>query len=225
MKYEMHVQDENLYEAIELAKKLGWEGICITTKWKHDLTPPKIKKKGIDVAIGVEIEAKPHEIRKILPNIRKSFEIIMVRGGDLEVNREAVENPLVDVLLSPWGPRNSLRDDSGFNHIMAKLANKNNVAIEFNFSDLMYSYKKTRIRLLSHISKAAKLVNKYNAPFIISSGARDAWDLKSPSELISLGKTLGLTNNKIKKSISDKIVKENRKRLSGSWIMPGVELE
>ena len=73
--------------------------------------------------------------------------------------------------------------------------------------------------------ETAKLVKKFRAPFVLTSGAMSEWDLRSPSEFYSFGKVLGFDPSGIRTNLSDKIVEENRKRLGDKWIMPGVEVE
>jgi ribonuclease P/MRP protein subunit RPP1 len=228
--YDLHISpNENLEKTFELAKKLGWSGIGLIFDYKgeEDLENIKnsvksLKSEGIDLVFGVKIKtSKPFYVRKIASSIRKKVELILVQGGDLEVNRAALETPEVDILTNPgFG-----REDSGFNYVLANLAAKNNVAIEFGFRDLLYSYKKTRAGIFSNLIENAKLVRKYKAPFVITSDALSFWDLRSPSEFISFGKLLGFQPSEIKTAISDKIVKDNRKRSGGCWVRPGVEIE
>ena len=58
-------------------------------------------------------------------------------GGSDTVNRKAVENPKVDILISPERSRNKdfmKSRNSGLNQVLAKLAHKNKVAIGFDFN-------------------------------------------------------------------------------------------
>ncbi len=71
----------------------------------------------------------------------------------------------------------------------------------------------------------ANLVRKFRTPFVLTSGALDPWDLRSPSELISFGNVLGFNPKDVKLSLTERIIRENRKRLGKKWVMPGVELE
>lgn len=224
--YDCHVHFEDLKKTVGMARKLGWSGLVLVTNWTNEKDLEKFKKsikkpKGFDLAIGVEIKDKPNRIKELARKLRKKAELILVHGGDLEVNRAAVETPEVDILLHPEFER----QDSGLDHVMVKLAKKNNVAIEFGFSDILHSYKKTRSSVIQKLTKNARLVKKYKAPFVLTSGAFSEWGLRSPSELISFGRVLGLKDPEIKGAMSNNIIKENRKRLSGKWIMPGVEVE
>ncbi|MBU0530583.1 MAG: hypothetical protein KKC05_02820 [Nanoarchaeota archaeon] len=221
MYYDNHVRFEGFEEAIKIAKTLGWSGVVLIHKWDSVLKP----RNGKGIISGAEISGNPDYVRRTAQKIRSKFDVICVRGGDLLVNREAVENPLVDMLIQPWGdPIAGLRNDPGLNYVMIKLAKKNNVFIDFSLNDLIKSHKRTRVKLFSHMTKAAKLVRKYHAPFTLSSGALSRWDMRAPSDLKSFGKVLGFEDAEIKKAMSDVIVKENKKRISSRWIQPGIEL-
>ena len=228
--YDNHTRTENIGETIKTSKQLGFSGICLATNWTNPSDLQNFKKqvqefkitdaKEIDIAVGVEIKDKPNKIPELVNKIRKEADVILVHGGDLEVNRVSAETPEIDILLhSELG-----REDSGIDHTMARLAKKNNVSIEFSLSDLIQSSKVSRAKLLHSLMENAKLVRKYKAPFVLTSGAFDAPGLRSPSELLSFGRVLGFQDPEIKKSLSDHLVKENRKRLSGKWVMPGVEV-
>lgn len=216
----------SLEEALEASRRLGWKGFCLVVPWKGRGELEKIRKgiksvEGLDVSLGVEIEVKrTSQVTKLARDVRKYCDVVIVRGGELEVNRAAVETPEVDMLVSPSNNLNP-----GFNHIMARLCKKNNVSVCFAFHELLYSYKRSRSGVMSHFLEIAKLLRKYRAPFVIASGALSGWDMRSPSELISLGRVLGFQDREIKSSLSDRIIRENRKRLSGKFIMPGVEIE
>lgn len=228
--YDLHTGSGNLKETLRLARELGWSGLGLIIPYDRDFSKnlDALKKEiqalkpKLDIALGAEIPGeKPGKIRKTAKELRKKMELIVVSGGDLEANRRALETPEVDILSHPSLGRN----DPGLDHVMAKLGKRNDVAIEFNFNEILYAYKKRRSQILQNLLKAAKLVKKYNAPFTISSGAKGPWDLRSPSELIALGRVLGLPNPEIKHSLSEGILQENRKRLGKKWVMPGVEVE
>lgn len=216
MNYDNHVRVVD----IKLARDLGFSGMVLIQKWKTGL---KLENKK-NIISGVELSGTD-DIRKISHKIRKKVDIIAVRGGDLEVNRSALENPLIDILIQPWGdPITGLRNDPGVDHVTVKIAKKNNVHIDFSFTDLIKSHKRTRIKLFSNMLKTAKLIKKYKAPFIISSGALSRWGMRSVSDLKSFGRLLGFEDTQIRKAISDDMVKENKKRRSSKWIQPGVEI-
>jgi len=148
---------------------------------------------------------------------------LLVKGGDLGLNRKSVETPEVDILLHPEFERR----DSGFNHIMAKLAKENNVAIEVNFREILLSSKNTRSHIIHNISENVKLCKKFHVPIIICSGAVSHLQMKDPKVLISMGTLLGLELKEAKISVSEipeNIIKIIKDRQSSKWISPGVKV-
>jgi ribonuclease P/MRP protein subunit RPP1 len=230
MKYDLCMMlegPEEIKRSIDLSGRLGWNGAGLLTRPENfEQMKKQIKKLKIpehfDVVAGLVIEAKkPARIRRAVTKMRKQTELLVVLGGDTEINRAAVETAGVDILLNPWFKR----QDPGINHITARFAAENNVAIGFGFSRLLHSYGRSRATLLSNMVKAAEFVRKYKAPFTLTSGALSKWDLISPSDMASLGRVLGFSDPEIKKAISDDIVKRNREKLSGKWLQPGVKVE
>ena len=221
--YDMHINSEEAEKTAEMAKKLGWDGLVFIRKWngngkKIESISEQIKKiKSLDASFGVFIETtNANDMQKIIRSIRKNVPIIIVKTYDLNFNRTVLETPEIDVLSG---------SDIKLNHVMAELASKNNIAIEFNFHDIITSYKKSREHIFINMIENAKFIKKYRSPFIITSGAMNQWDIRSPFDIFSFGRLLGFKDPEIKKAMSDFIVKENRKRLSGKWIAPGIELE
>ena len=220
MFYDMHVQVTDAQKAAEMARRLGLKGIAVAVPWDSRAAIQK-RTFPVDVSFGVELSGKPNEIQRLAKSVRRQYELIFVKGGNEEVNRAALETPEVDMLLHP-NLENGL---CGINHILARLGAKNNVAICFDMREIVQAYKKTRSQLLTGYMETARFVRKYKCPFVLSSGAMGEWDMRAASELIAFGKFLGFQEDQCKKAISEQILKENRKRLGGKWIIPGVEIE
>jgi len=232
--YDMHVHSafsggESTIEQIATrAKELGYSGICFSEYYESKSQIDKLKteiekvskKVGIDVLLG--FEARDTSELKKLCNIRKMYDILLARGGDLKMNRVAVETAEVDILTHP----EHKRYDCGMNHVMAKLAKKNGIAIEINFREILNSTKKSRSVVMSNMMNNVRLANKYKMPVITCSGAVTHWEMKDPMVLSAISILFGLSEKEGKKSVSEvpmEIIKESEKRSSGKWIMPGVE--
>jgi len=219
----------SLEQLASTAKSLGYKGICFAEYYKNDEQIKKLnaetekvrQKVGIEIFLG--FEARNLKELSILKERRKRFDILLARGGDLRLNREAVETPEVDILTHPEFER----QDCGMNHILMKAASKNNVAIEINFREVLVSSKKTRSMILRHMTQNIKLAKKFKAPIIACSGALSHWDIVDPQCLISFVSLLGLELNEAKNTISkvpEKIIKQIKERKSENWVLPGVKI-
>jgi ribonuclease P/MRP protein subunit RPP1 len=233
--FDMHVHSafsggiSSLEELASTAKILGYRGICFVayplSKKEEEILKAEIervrKEFGIEIYLG--FEARNVKELKMLAKRRKEFDVLLARGGDLKLNRVACETPEVDILTHPEFGRN----DCGFNHVLARLAAENNVAIELNFREILVSSKASRAKVLSHIQKNLMLAKKFNAPIIICSGAISHFEMRDPYCLISMATQLGLELKEAKNAITkvpQKIIEEIRKRRDEKWIMPGVEI-
>ncbi|MEM5882619.1 MAG: RNase P subunit p30 family protein [Candidatus Aenigmatarchaeota archaeon] len=221
--------ESTLEELASMAKRLGYSGFCFTTypleKREEEILKTEIEriKKEFGIEIFLGFEARNLKELKILVKRRRDFDVLLVRGGDLELNRKACETPEVDVLTHP----ELGRQDSGLNHVLAKLAAKNFTTIEINFREIMFTTKKTRCLVLRNVQQNVKLAKKYKAPLIICSGAINHFEMRDPYSLISLGCELGLELKEAKQAISkvpQEIIKKIKERKSENWIMPGVKV-
>lgn len=127
-----------------------------------------VQDKKIEKKLGIETE------------LVKDKNIVL--GGDLKVNREAVENPKVDILLSP--ENNKKRDflffrNSGLNQVLCKLAAKNKVTIGFNFSSILNSSGNERAKILGRMRQNYKFCKKYKVKMVFSTFAKKKYELRS----------------------------------------------
>lgn len=217
----MHIDiKENLEEVIKLAKKLEYQGILIACEEQEIKNIEKLKnfakENEIDLVIGLIIKPKSkEELKRFLNEFRKSVEIICVAGGIYEVNRAACEDSRVDILYHPELGRN----DSGLDHICVKAASENNVAIEINFNEILRA--KNRPKILTFMRRNVKLCKKYGANIIITSGAKNIWEMRAPRELASIGYVLGMDLKAAIDAVStipESIIRTNREKLSGRLI-------
>ena len=234
--YDMHVHstfsegESTVLQFAEQAKALGYAGICFSEFYEGRAHIEKLKaeiakaqqKTGIEILLGIEA-GNTKELRR-LADMRPMFDILLVHGGDLQLNRVAVETKEADILTHPERGRY----DSGLNHVMAKLAKQNHVAIEINFNEILNSTKKTRSCVMANMHDNIELAKKYKMPIIVCSGAKSHWDMRDPLVLASMAERLGMPLKKAKEAVSktpEAIVKELKNRKSDKWVMPGVKIK
>ena len=124
-------------------------------------------------------------------NLHSDLNIIFSSNDD-ELNRKILEKEKIDILLlNQSGRKDFLKQrNSGFNHVLAKMAKKNNVSIGINFDEIVNSHGINKSKIFGRIRQNIKICNKnkLKMKFIIqnSENQRDIYDLKS------LGAVLGM---------------------------------
>lgn len=205
-----------------MAKRLGMTGIGLVTYYP-DL-PDHVGYEGIDVVRAVMIKAThAQELTKAAQRCRSAVDLVLVHGGDYDVNRAACENPLVDILCHPELGRH----DSGIDHICAKAAADNNVAVEINFREILELNKKQRAYALSSMRRNVALCRQFRAPLITASGAVNKWGMRAGRELAAIAHMLGLDLRAAIDTVSvvpGRMITANRAKLAGTTI-EGMEIE
>ncbi len=219
--------DKNLILAMQ-ASAYGWEHINFSYNqiefdnaltFKNDLKNEL--KDVIDIDYTLIIESNnSSEIRKIARKYRNKSSCISVLGGNLKVNRACVENIQIDVLSKPYFKRY----DSGLNHILAREAKDNNVAIELVFNDILKSYLSHRSKVLSNFRDIYKLYRKYEFPLILSSGAESILDIRTVKDFKAVFTQTGLTFPEVESSFktAEDIIEFNKDRKN--MILSGVRV-
>jgi len=127
---------------------------------------------------------------------KNAGEKIIFSSDNEETNRKVLEKEDIDVLLlNQAGKKDSQKQrNSGFNHIMAKLAKKKNIVIGINLDEIIKSSEKEKAVILARVIQNIRICNKnkLKMKFIYKNQKRNLYDLKS------LGLILGMPTNMIK---------------------------
>ncbi len=193
----------NLNLAME-ASKYGWEHINFSYNQNDFKDALDIKRELSDNLDGIinfdyTLEIKSNnvnEIKKTARKFRNKSSCISVVGGNLKINRATVETIQIDVLSRPY----LRRFDGGINHVLAKEAVKNNVAVELCFKDVLRSYLSHRSKVISNFKDIYTLYRKYDFPLILSTRAESVFDIRTTHDFIAFFKQTGLTASEIDKS-------------------------
>lgn len=219
--------NNNLKIAVE-ASNYGWKHINFSytpeeftnaLSFKDDLTGELKDYINIDYTLNIESD-NISEIRKAIRKFRNKSSCISVTGGNLKVNRDCLENPQLDVLSRPYFKRY----DSGINHILARSAKENNVAVELVFHDILTSYLSGRSKILANFRAIYNLHRKYGFPLILSSGSESVFDIKSLQDFKAVFTQTGLSIFEIDNSFktAGDILEFNRNRKNN--ILKGVRV-
>jgi len=126
----------------------------------------------------------------------------IIFGGKDSVNRKAVEDKSVDILMSP--ERNRSHDfmksrNSGLNQVLCRLAHNNNIAIGFDFNHLLNAKESERPNILGRMKLNVKLCNKYNVKMYICNSIKNKNEIKGNLDLEVFGRVLGMRKVVVKK--------------------------
>jgi ribonuclease P/MRP protein subunit RPP1 len=213
-------------EFVNIAKRLGFKGIAITNSsniidsdYFNNINSNQLKD--FEIFKGIEIvTTNQTKLNELVKTYRKSVDILLVRGGDENINRKALENPIVDVLThAPTLKHN------GLNHILAKSAHDNDVAIEFNLDAIIQQRGGKRVHAISYFRKNLQLARKYGVKTILTSNASSIYDMRAPREMIALAKLFGMSKEEGIEALSAtplNIIEKNRK--GSNIIQKGVEI-
>lgn len=209
--------ENNLNLAIE-ASKYGWEHINFSYNQDEFKDALNLKDDMFDqlddiIRFDYTLEIKSNnvsDIRKISRKFRNKASCISVIGGDLKVNRAVLENIQIDVLSRPY----LRRYDSGLNHVLAKEAVRNNVAVELCFNDVLKTYLAPRSKIISNFKDVYTLYRKFDFPLILSSRAESVFDIRTTHDFISFFRQTGLSDEDIQKSFenAENILEVNKNR-------------
>lgn len=205
----------------ELARHFGYSGIALTNHSNSEGNYQASICDDFEVFKGIELVASnPSKLHGLIGKYRKKVDVLIVHGGSESINRAAVENSNVDILAHPQTPK-----DSGLNHVLAKSASVNNVAIEFNLDALIKSRGGRRVHSISHFRKNLAIARKYDVSMILTSNAHSYFDLRAPGEMIALACLFGMTKEEAISALSEtpaEIISRNRP--SAGFVQDGVEV-
>ena len=229
MFFDLNIKGNTLENNLKLAKeasKYGWDHINFSYNQDDFLNGLNFrdelesKLNGI-ISFDYTLEINStniNDIRKYVNKFRNKTACISVIGGDLKVNRAVVENIKIDILSRPYLGRNN----HCLNHVLAREAVKNNVAIELCFKDILKSYLSYRAKNISKFKDIYTLYRKFDFPLILSSRAESIFDIKTTQDFTAFFTQTGLTIDDVNKSCltADNILKYNENR--DNLILKGV---
>jgi len=136
----------------------------------------------------------PEEINRLLK--QGYFNIVI--GGDELINRKALENRHIQMLLNAEPEEEDFMHfrNSGLNQVLAKLAKKNNIAIGFSFNKILKLNNEDKIDLLGKVMQNIMLCNKYKVKMVIVNFINNELDERNVNDIRDLGLTLGMRPGK-----------------------------
>lgn len=204
------------------ASEYGFAGVVIRNHGDSPASydPGRLRDTyGIDVVTAVEVRADdPSRASGYVGSHREAQTVVLVHGGDQAINRFAVEQPAVDVLAHP------MAGEGDVNHVLARAAVRNGVRIELSLRRALRRSGGRRVQALQDLRKLAEILEEYDTPYVVSADARSHLGLRAPRELQAVGEAVGLDAERVAEGLREwgRLAERNRKRLSDSFVEPGV---
>ena len=149
------------------------------------------KNKLENTLFGIEIDDEPKNVKKI---IRKAegIDIIIFRSRDSKENREALKIKELTFISNP----------DNLDSVCFDLARENSIGFEINLQDFINNQRYRRVKTLETYGELLKAYRKFLFPVVLTSGARDSHELKTPLTLVSFGCILGMDIREAKGAIT-----------------------
>ena len=145
--------------------------------------------------IFVRFPAKMEMMRELgFSGFSTSAQQELFESQSVDALRNACKQRRVSFLLMP-----NFQPDVG----LLRDAAEHKKAFLFPISLILESRGIQRAILMGRMHFFLKLCIKFKAPYILTSGAKDEYQLKSPQELIAIGEALGLSRDQAEWAISE----------------------
>ena len=140
---------------------------------------------------GIEINDESKNVKKI---VRKSgsMDVIFFKSRDSKENREALKNKELTLVSNP----------DHLDSVCFNLAKENSIGFELNLQEFINNQRYRRVKVLETYRELLKAYKKYSFPIVLTSGAKDIYEKKTPLALISFGCILGMDIRESKASIT-----------------------
>ncbi len=211
------IPDGNEDKFVKFAEMLGYSSLCFLYEIE-DFKKPMLKSSNLDIYHGVIVSEK--DVKKG----RKTADFVVVKKpNDLRLCVEKEKPDIVFDVECDSGKDFIHQRDSALDNVTSKIFNEKTVFLGFSLQNINSSSKKEV--LLGRVMQNLVLVKKHNIGLIISSLARDPYDMRNPEDIVSLISTVGLSKNMAKLALQKvpEIFITNRKKRSGH-LVDGVEI-
>ncbi len=149
------------------------------------------KNKFDNSLLGIEIDEDTKNVKKILRRTDE-IDVIIFKSRDIKENREALKIKEITFISNP----------DNLDSVCFKLARENSIGFELNLQDYINNQRYRRVKILETYRELLKAYKKFLFPIVITSGAKDINEVKTPLALVSFGCILGMDIREAKGAIT-----------------------
>lgn len=157
---------------------------------------------------------KCDEVGQLLSTLKKAKKkwMVGVMSSNIKVNKEAIMRKKVDILLD--SPERRL------DYATLKLASEKDVVIELAISKFLNCWGLKRAKIFEETIQTIKLINKFDVPFVLTSGANKWSELRNKRQIYEFFSFLGAHEEQEQKYMEDLI----RRFTDPHYIAEGLEI-
>jgi ribonuclease P/MRP protein subunit RPP1 len=173
--------DSSVLRMATEARALGFDSVVA-------IDTPAREMNGITVLNGIQI--RDTGVREVISRVRKAKDtgaVISVQAGDNGFNRAVISQKGVHSLTGIH-----TADKTAFDHVSARMAADNRVAIDLDLSAIVCSRGIARQRAIHQYRDILVLRHRFEFPLTISSHSRSILDMRSVREITGLCSLLGM---------------------------------
>jgi ribonuclease P/MRP protein subunit RPP1 len=215
-------------QIVNKAKELGYHKLSIPLTAQQQDQAVNLKttctQVGIDFVLRSDFKPRNQEdLTHFLRKNRRKTEIICIICDNKEIARQAAKDRRVDLLNFP-----SLDYHKRFfDRAEAELASNALTALEIDAKPLLVLEGPPRVRMLSNLRREVAIAREFHVPVVLSSGVSEQSLMRTPRDLASLAYLFGMNETEALDTVStnpNAIVTRNRKKLSSSFVAPGINV-
>ena len=172
------------------AKSLGFDSLVA-------VDTPSCLYDGIGILTGIQIQdAAMKDVIAKVKRIRDTGAVISVNARDNGFNRAVITLRGIHILRGIHSA-----DKMAFDHVTAKMAADNRVAIDLDLSVLLLARGITRQRAIYRFRDILTLERRFGFPLTLSSSARSVLDMRAVREMSGLCSLLGMDTPDVEKAL------------------------
>ena len=151
---------------------------------------------GIEIYSGILIrDAAVRDLMSRIKRERNNEAVVSVQAGDNGFNRSVINLKGVHIIRGLHSA-----DKNAFDHVAAKMAADNRVAIDLDLSPLISGRGFTRQRAMHRYRDILVLERRYEFPITLSSHARSILDMRAVREISGLCSLVGMDTPDVEKA-------------------------
>jgi ribonuclease P/MRP protein subunit RPP1 len=153
---------------------------------------------GIEVLKGVLIrDTTPKDLVRCIRQVRDKNAVVSVQAGDNGFNRAVTGVKGISILRGIQSA-----EKTAFDHVTARMAADNKVAVDIDLSPLISGRGVTRQRAIQRYRDILILERRFEFPITLSSHARSVLDMRAVREISGLCFLLGMDSSDVEKALA-----------------------